>query len=123
MKKILCAGLLVGSISATFAQDFKEESSFHGSWVVESNVNVPRQQTIKFYNSNSELIFEDKVSGWTLRYQNERIKKALNQALEIALQDGRTAPGTFLAVLRKNRPNRSCKKSRPVMRAALNLSN
>lgn len=104
MKKIILASLIACSMPAAFAQDLKQ-NALNGNWVVESNVNSPRQQVIKFYNARSVLVYEDKVSGKKVRYEKARVKKALNKTLEMALREGSTIePGTFLAVLRTKHP-------------------
>ncbi len=104
MKKIVFALLTAYSIPAAYSQDSPPAIS-QGNWVVESNINTPKSQVIKFYNSKSELIYEELVNGRKIRYQQGRIKKALNKTLEIALRNERKMePGTFAAVLRTKRP-------------------
>jgi hypothetical protein len=104
MKKIILASLIACSMPAAFAKDLKQ-NALNGNWVVESNLNSPRQQVIKFYNSNSVLVYEDIVIGKKVRYERARVKRALNKTLEMALRQDRTMePGTFLAVLRTKHP-------------------
>jgi hypothetical protein len=100
MKKIIFAFLIAYSIPAGYAQDSLLNAS-GGTWVVESNISSPKDQVIKFYNSKLELIYEERVSNRKIRYEKERIKKALNKTLEIALRnDKKLEPGTFVSVLR-----------------------
>lgn len=100
MKRKILIFLLACSINLACAQgSFRNINK--GTWVVESNIRSPRDQVIKFYNSRLELIYQESVDNKKIRYEREKIRKALDKTLEIALKNSeKTEPGTFVSVLR-----------------------
>lgn len=57
------------------------------NWVIESNLQSPKEQIVKFYNSKQELIYEEYISGKRLRIEKRSVKKTLNKVLEEVLND------------------------------------
>ncbi len=96
MKKCLnvltvLAFLLIGQATA-FAQD--EDTpvpvtprwvSDKGYWVVESNVKIPKQYTIKFYNNDQVLVYKEQVEGIVLKLEKRKVKMNLKRVLEAAV--------------------------------------
>ncbi len=75
-----------------------------GSWVVESNINSPRKQVVKFYNSNNKLIYEEVVSNKKIRIEKEKVRRVLNLTLLTALKNySELQPGTLSARLRNKK--------------------
>jgi hypothetical protein len=64
-------------ISAVCSQA-QTKAPTHGFWVVESNVNQPKIQTIRFYTDDAKLIYEETVNA-KLNLKREKTKLALNQ--------------------------------------------
>lgn len=56
-----------------------------GSWVVESNIYIPKLCTVKFYNGNQELIYEEEIKGKKINIDRKKVKKALDKALMFAI--------------------------------------
>jgi hypothetical protein len=56
-----------------------------GYWVAESNVNVPRQYTIHFYNNDHVEVYKEKVEGVVLKLQRRKVKMNLKKVLETAV--------------------------------------
>jgi hypothetical protein len=53
-----------------------------GYWVVESNVNSPKQCTIRFYNNEHVLVYSEKVEGVVLKLEKTKVKMHLKKVLE-----------------------------------------
>ncbi|PZQ99010.1 MAG: hypothetical protein DI539_28865, partial [Flavobacterium psychrophilum] len=44
-----------------------------GYWVAESNINVPKQYTIHFYNNDHVEVYKEKVEGVVLKLQRRKV--------------------------------------------------
>jgi len=84
MKKVFTTAVLFCSIQVAIAQEIKNDKS-KGTWVIESNVNSPKDQLIKFYNSRQELIYQEEVKNKRIRIEKERVRRSLDKALNYAL--------------------------------------
>ncbi|AXY76805.1 hypothetical protein D3H65_23650 [Paraflavitalea soli] len=84
--------LLMGS-TAAFAQNEEDTPapatprwvSEKGYWVVESNVHVPKQYTVRFYNNDQVMVYKEEVQGVVLKLQRRRVKMNLKKVLETAV--------------------------------------
>lgn len=57
-----------------------------GYWVVESNINQPKQYTIRFYNNQHELIGRKDLTGIKLNVSKRKTKMMLHESLESSLE-------------------------------------
>jgi hypothetical protein len=53
-----------------------------GYWVVESNINFPRNHIIRFYNADNILVYKETLTGMKLNPERTRIKIKLKKVLE-----------------------------------------
>jgi len=83
MKKAIL--ILALAVAANFAHAQKVPMSDKGYWVIESNKQTPKQNIVRFYNLNSELVYQENINGKRLNVNNNRTRKALNNTLQIAL--------------------------------------
>ncbi|MFC0516542.1 hypothetical protein ACFFGT_20210 [Mucilaginibacter angelicae] len=80
MKKlIITICILAFAVTAGLAQN--KITNVRGFWVIEHNVNLPRVQTIKFYNDNNKLIYEETVYS-KLNIKKQKTRLALDQILD-----------------------------------------
>lgn len=56
-----------------------------GYWMVASNVNVPKQYTIHFYNNHHVEVYKERVEGVVLKLHKRKVKMRLRRALETAV--------------------------------------
>jgi hypothetical protein len=70
--------LLIGGASTVNAQS-EYRSAF---WTVEGNIKQPNYTIIRFYDAQSLLIKEERVTGKFLDIRKKRNQKLLNQKLE-----------------------------------------
>ena len=87
MKIIILTALILISAVCSQAQTKTPERGF---WVVESNVNQPKLQTIRFYTDDAKLIYEETINA-KLNLKREKIRLALNQ-LSNKLNEGKDSP-------------------------------
>ncbi len=57
-----------------------------GFWVVESNYNSPREQIVKFYNANQELLYQELYDRKILNYSRKHVRRMLDSALVTVLK-------------------------------------
>jgi hypothetical protein len=76
MKTIMITALIL--ISAICSQAQNKVPASHGFWVVESNINKPKVQTVRFYSDDSKLLYEETVNT-KLNLKREKVQLALNQ--------------------------------------------
>ncbi|MDN3549910.1 hypothetical protein [Mucilaginibacter aquaedulcis] len=76
MKTIIITALIL--ISAVCCQAQDKLPAANGFWVVESNMNQPKTQTIRFYNDDAKLLYTETINT-KLNLRREKIKLALNQ--------------------------------------------
>jgi len=53
-----------------------------GYWVVESNINFPRNHIIRFYNADNVLVYKETLAGVKLDPERTKIKMKLKKVLE-----------------------------------------
>jgi len=51
------------------------------NWVIESNLNSPKQAVIKFYNAKQELIYQEEIKDRRINVARAKVRNALNQVL------------------------------------------
>ncbi|MFT3826133.1 MAG: hypothetical protein QM731_19580 [Chitinophagaceae bacterium] len=56
-----------------------------GYWVVEDNVKVPKEHTVRFYNQHDVLVYQETVKGVRLNLNRKKVKVKLTRALEEAV--------------------------------------
>jgi predicted phosphohydrolase len=62
MKNFIITALIVAATTmGSYAQ--KTKTINHGFWVAESNKNNPKEQTIRFYNDEEKLVYEEIISS------------------------------------------------------------
>lgn len=79
MKKLIITIAIV-SLTATYSKAQNTHVS-HGYWVTEYNIHTPGIQTVKFYNLDNRLIYEETINR-KLKISKPRIQKVLNQVVE-----------------------------------------
>ena len=52
-----------------------------GYWVVETNINTPRESIVYFYTSNQEMIYKEAVSGKRINIKRKKTVNRLNAVL------------------------------------------
>ncbi|MFT3674924.1 MAG: hypothetical protein QM781_03410 [Chitinophagaceae bacterium] len=57
-----------------------------GYWVVESNINQPRQYSIRFYNNEHQLIGRKDLTGIKLNIRKRKTRMMLRESLESSLE-------------------------------------
>lgn len=97
MKKILLTINLIAVFSffsaVSFAQAEAETTatqapkwvSENGYWVIESNINTPKLNTVYFYNNSNVLVYKEKVDGVVLNIKKRRVKMNLRKVLDQAI--------------------------------------
>ncbi len=87
MKKIIGIALLcAGTITVNAQKKSADMNPIKGWWVVESNVNSPQKQLVKFYNDSSQLIYEESYEKKVLKYAKKRTRAMLDSALVAVLK-------------------------------------
>lgn len=88
--------ILLMSQATAFAQDEETSSSTtapatprwvseKGYWIVESNIHVPKQYTVRFYNNDQVMIYKEEIKGVALKVETRKVKMHLKRVLETAL--------------------------------------
>ena len=57
-----------------------------GNWVVVSNIKTPKNSTVMFYNDKQEIIYSEVITNKRLNIERKKVKLALNQVLEKAIE-------------------------------------
>jgi hypothetical protein len=71
--------------TGSFAQDTKSTVPENGYFVLVSNKNVAKVTTVRFYNNDNTMIYEEKVTGVEIDLDNKATVDQLNLGLEKAL--------------------------------------
>ena len=83
MKKLLVSFIVVTALSlSTFSAHAQRWLSDKGFWVVESNVKMPREYIIYFYNNEKQLMYKEHLKGVTLSVNRRKTRKRLERVLE-----------------------------------------
>ena len=53
-----------------------------GYWVIESNINYPKDHIIRFYNTNNTLVYKETLAGVKLNPEKTKVKMKLKRILE-----------------------------------------
>ncbi|QEM12145.1 hypothetical protein [Mucilaginibacter rubeus] len=80
MKKLIIT-ICILAFAAAAVQAQNKITNTHGFWVVEHNVDLPRVQTVRFYNDNNKLMYEETVYN-KLNIKRKRTRLALDQILD-----------------------------------------
>jgi hypothetical protein len=57
-----------------------------GYWVVESNINSPKDHIIRFYNTENILVYKETLAGIKLNAQKKKVKMKLKRILESSVK-------------------------------------
>jgi hypothetical protein len=79
MKKLIITIAIV-SLTALYSKAQNTQIN-HGYWVTEYNIHTPRVQTVKFYNMDNQLVYEETINR-KLNISKPQVQKALNQVVE-----------------------------------------
>ena len=75
--------------AAVFAQSNQPSTpswvSDKGWWVIESNIHIPKQYIVYFYNNDGTLVYKEKIEGLRLNPDKRIIKMELKQVLETSV--------------------------------------
>ncbi|MBN8783458.1 MAG: hypothetical protein ABS85_01880 [Sphingobacteriales bacterium SCN 48-20] len=88
MKKILLfvfTLLAAMQLSAQVAGRTPRWVSAQGYWVAESNKQQPLEHSIRFYNNDDVLVYEEKLSGVKLNLERRKVRMKLKSVLEQAV--------------------------------------
>jgi hypothetical protein len=66
----------------------------HGYWIVETNLHVPRQYIIRFYNDAHVLVSTLSVSNKTMRLGRTKTRMQLKEMLESSLRQWAAKQGS-----------------------------
>lgn len=98
MKKIIAISLLSlclipgGELLAQIAEKpVPKWISSKGYWVVEGNKNSPKENTIRFYTNNNQLVYKENISGTKLKLQKNKVKMQLKEVLEKSITEWATS--------------------------------
>jgi hypothetical protein len=83
MKKAIL--ILALAAIAGFAKAQQVQLPVNGYWVVESNKRTPKENTVKFYNLDNVLVYQETVSGKKVKVNNNHTRQVLNSTLQLAL--------------------------------------
>lgn len=81
------------------AQAQQKTEPVKGFWVIESNTASPKKQTVKFYNANQKLLYQEDYNLKVLNCSRKRTCKMLNGALSTVLSIRDTTQSTAFANL------------------------
>ena len=56
-----------------------------GYWVLESNINSPRNHIIRFYNTDNVLVHKETLAGVKLNAEKTKVKMRLKKILEASV--------------------------------------
>ncbi len=88
MKKIFFFTLILFAtlqVSAQVAGRTPRWVSAQGYWVAESNKNQPLEHTIRFYNNDDVLVYQEKLSGVKLNLERRKVRMKLKTVLDAAV--------------------------------------
>lgn len=64
------------------AQDISPASkNSFANWVIESNVNTPKNSVVKFYNAKQDVIYQEEIKGKKLNVNRKSVRNRLNRVL------------------------------------------
>lgn len=68
-----------------------------GYWVVEKNINIPKQATVYFYNNQHQLVYKESISNIELDITKARVRRQLNSVLDQSIIAWKREKGLLLA--------------------------
>lgn len=80
MKKLIIT-ICILAFAAAAVQAQNKVTHTPGFWVIEHNANLPRVQTVRFYNDNNKLMYEETVYS-KLNIKKKKTRLALDQILD-----------------------------------------
>lgn len=88
MKKILLFAFILFAamqLSAQVVGRTPRWVSTQGYWVAESNKQQPLEHTIRFYNNDDVLVYQEKLSGVKLNLERRKVRMKLKSVLDQAV--------------------------------------
>ena len=84
---ILCLASMGSFAQLTIFKDegkpkFPRWVSDKGYWVIESNINYPKDHIIRFYNTENTLVYKETLTGVKLNPKKAKVKMKLKKILE-----------------------------------------
>jgi hypothetical protein len=84
-KSILTLSLILTAFLSGYAQN-NNNTNQQATWVIESEGNRAKTQTVKFYDDNAQLIYAETINA-RLNISKKKVQKALNQILDSLLNE------------------------------------
>ncbi len=83
MKKTL---LTLTLITVGFITSYAQSNAFNhqATWVIETENELAKKQTVKFYDDNAQLIYAETINA-KLNISKKKVQKALNRILDSLL--------------------------------------
>ncbi len=77
--------LSVGS-AVQAQQKINLQTPINGFWVIESNASSPKKQTIKFYNQEQQLLYQENYDHKVLKCSKKAVRRMLDSSLVTVLK-------------------------------------
>ncbi|QEC75823.1 hypothetical protein [Mucilaginibacter ginsenosidivorax] len=84
-KTVLTLAIIWMAATGSIAQT---KTSNTATWVVESNLNHPGIQTVRFYDSDKHLIYTETIKA-RINVSNKKVQRKLNSMLDILMTTGK----------------------------------
>jgi len=94
MKKFIITAIIV-AVSTVCSQAQQTKHLTHGYWVAESNKHTPKVQTIRFYNDDAKLVYEETVTR-PVNIKRKKVQMMLNDICENFYQQKQAIEGNKL---------------------------
>lgn len=62
------------------------QTPVNGFWVIESNIHSPQKQTIKFYNQEQQLLYQENYDHKVLKCSKKDVRRMLDSSLVTVLK-------------------------------------
>lgn len=86
MKKIIFIILLSVGSAVQAQQKTNLQTPINGFWVIESNFHSPKKQTIKFYNHEQQLLYQENYDYKVLKCLKKDVRRMLDSSLVTVLK-------------------------------------
>lgn len=78
----IIAILIISNSAYTQSKTYTSEKGF---WVIVSDIHNKKNNTIQFYDNNSNLIYEEKITGISINIKRKKNLRILKDGLEKAI--------------------------------------
>lgn len=86
MKKMMFIILLSVGPAVQAQQKTNLQTPINGFWVIESNIHSPQKQTIKFYNQEQQLLYQENYDRKVLKCSKKDVRRMLDSSLVTVLK-------------------------------------